>query len=208
MVHDILDMCAVSPVIPVVEIDNPDLAKPLALALQRGGINIVEITLRTPKALDAIAEAAAGSDILVGAGTLLSPEDVENAVNVGAKFGVSPGTTPDLIEACRDSALPLLPGAATPSEIMSLRRVGFSVQKFFPAEQSGGIAMLEALSGPMHDVKFCPTGGVSREKSVHYLSLNNVLCVGGSWVASKQLIRDQNWQQIEENARFAFSLQA
>lgn len=185
----------------MIEIDNADLAMPLVQALMAGGINVVEITLRTPQALDAIEAVAGVSGLHVGAGTLLSASDVANAKKAGASFGVSPGSTLELIEACKKEKLPFLPGAATPSEVANLKSHGFDIQKFFPAEAAGGIAMLKAIAGPMQNIQFCPTGGVSPDNAFDYLALPNVICVGGSWIASRQLIADKNWKQIEENAR-------
>ena len=199
----IKDICASGPVIPVIEIGNAELALPLAEALMAGGINVIEITLRTPQALDAIAAIAGVSDLHVGAGTLLTAKDVACAKLAGANFGVSPGSTSQLINAADKENMPLLPGAATPGEVAQLKQHGFSIQKFFPAEPAGGCKMLKAIAGPLQDIQFCPTGGVSLDNVEDYLSLPNVICVGGSWIASKRLIADQNWPQIEANARVA-----
>ena len=200
------DICSAGPVIPVIEIEDASLAKPLAEALLKSGINVVEITLRTPQALAAIEAIANFADIHVGAGTLLSADDVKRAKQAGAAFGVSPGSTPELIEACKEQNLPFLPGAATPSEVANLLNHGFVIQKFFPAEAAGGISMLKAIAGPMQNVQFCPTGGVSKANALDYLALPNVLCVGGSWIAPRKLIAEQAWGEIEANARFACSL--
>ena len=202
----IKDICSSGSVMPVIEIDNAGLALSLVEALMAGGINVIEITLRTPQALAAIEAVASVPDLHVGAGTLLSAADVLDAKNAGATFGVSPGSTAELIAACKKEALPFLPGAATPSEVANLKSHGFEVQKFFPAEAAGGVPMLKAISGPMQDIQFCPTGGVSPDNARNYLSLPNVICVGGSWVASRKLIADQNWKQIEENARATIAL--
>lgn len=203
MAISIKEICSSAPVIPVIEIENADRAVPLAQALIRGGIHVIEITLRTPQALDAIRAVSKIEGLHVGAGTLLNVEDVANAKNAGATFGVSPGSTPQLIEACQKEQLPLLPGAVTPSEIANLKNYGFEIQKFFPAEAAGGIAMLKAIANPMQGIRFCPTGGVSVMNAENYLSLPNVICVGGSWIASKQLIANQEWKIIEENAKAA-----
>jgi len=203
MAISIKEICSSAPVIPVIEIENADRAVPLAQALMRGGIHVIEITLRTPQALDAIRAVSKIEGLHVGAGTLLNVEDVANAKNAGATFGVSPGSTPQLIEACQKEQLPLLPGAVTPSEIANLKNYGFEIQKFFPAEAAGGIAMLKAIASPMQGIRFCPTGGVSVMNAENYLSLPNVICVGGSWIASKQLIANQEWKIIEENAKAA-----
>lgn len=203
MAISIKELCSSAAVIPVIEIENADRAVPLAQALMRGGIHVIEITLRTPQALDAINAVSKIEGLHVGAGTLLNVDDVAKAKNAGATFGVSPGSTPQLIEACQKEQLPLLPGAVTPSEIANLKNHGFEIQKFFPAEAAGGIAMLKAIASPMRDIRFCPTGGVSVMNAENYLSLPNVICVGGSWIASKQLIANQEWKTIEENAKAA-----
>ena len=167
-------ICSAGPVIPVIEIEDAALAKPLAEALLNGGINVVEITLRTPQALAAIEAVANISGLHVGAGTLLSAVDVKNAKQAGATFGISPGSTPELIEACQKENMPFLPGAATPSEVVGLFNHGFKLQKFFPAEAAGGVSMLKAIAGPMQNIQFCPTGGVSQDNAPDYLSLPNV----------------------------------
>lgn len=206
MTASIKDVCEAGSVMPVIEIDDANLAMPLVEALMAGGINVVEITLRTPQALDAIKAVSSVSGLHVGAGTLLTADDVKNAKQAGATFGVSPGSTAELIASCKSEGLPFLPGAATPSEVANLNSHGFEVQKFFPAEAAGGVAMLKAISGPMQDIKFCPTGGVSPNNASDYLSLKNVICVGGSWIASRKLIADKAWDEIEKNARAASSL--
>lgn len=206
MTASIKDVCEAGSVMPVIEIDDENLAMPLVEALMAGGINVVEITLRTPQALDAIKAVSSVSGLHVGAGTLLTADDVKNAKQAGATFGVSPGSTAELIASCKSEGLPFLPGAATPSEVANLSSHGFEVQKFFPAEAAGGVAMLKAISGPMQDIKFCPTGGVSPNNASDYLSLKNVICVGGSWIASRKLIADKAWDEIEANARAASSL--
>jgi len=150
----IKDICSIGPVMPVIEIDDASLAIPLAEALLRGGIHVMEITLRTPQALPAIEAVAGISGLHVGAGTLLTAQDVKLAKNAGASFGVSPGSTPPLIEACKKEELPFLPGAATPSEVANLKNHGFDIQKFFPAEAAGGVSMLKAIAGPLQDIQF------------------------------------------------------
>ena len=206
MSASIKEVCSSGPVVPVIEIETADHAIPLVEALMRGGINVVEITLRTPQALDAIRNVSGIKGLHVGAGTLLSAQDVTNAKNAGASFGVSPGSTQELIDACKNQGMPFLPGAATPSGVANLKAQGFEIQKFFPAEAAGGVAMLKAISGPMQDITFCPTGGVSIENASSYLSLPNVICVGGSWIASRKLIADQAWGIIEANAKAASAL--
>ena len=195
------------PVIPVLKIDRVEDAVPLARALARGGLPAIEITLRTPAALEAIREASAEvPEALVGAGTILDAVNFREAVAAGAQFIVSPGLTPQLIEAASSSEIPLLPGAITPSEIMAARQAGYSLLKFFPAEQAGGTDFLKALSSPLAGIRFCPTGGVSASNAPDYLSLPNVLCVGGSWVAPDALVKAGKWDEIEALAREASTL--
>ena len=193
----------VSPVIPVVEIEDPAMVRRLGEALLSGGIGLVEVTLRTPRALDAISELASLPDMIVGAGTLISGEDVRAAKDAGAAFGVSPGSTDVLIDAIREEGLPFLPGAATPSEVTKLASNGFTVQKLFPAEVAGGVPMLKALAGPFQSISFCPTGGITQANAPEYLQLPNVICVGGSWVATKEMISQGAWGVIEKNAKAA-----
>lgn len=195
------------PVIPVIKISNLAHAVPLARALSRGGLRAIEITLRTPVALDAIRAAANEvEDAIVGAGTILNARQFEQAVEAGSKFIVSPGTTPQVVDAARQSTVPLLPGAVTSSEIMTALENGYSLLKFFPAEQAGGAAYLKSLSSPLAGVRFCPTGGITEKNAATYLSLPNVLCVGGSWVAPDELVNDGKWDQIEALAREASGL--
>jgi 2-dehydro-3-deoxyphosphogluconate aldolase/(4S)-4-hydroxy-2-oxoglutarate aldolase len=195
------------PVIPVLKIDRVEDAVPLARALARGGLPAIEITLRTPAALEAIRQASAEvPEALVGAGTILDAVNFREAVAAGAQFIVSPGLTPQLIEAASSSEIPLLPGAITPSEIMAARQAGYSLLKFFPAEQAGGTDFLKALSSPLAGIRFCPTGGVSASNAPDYLSLPNVLCVGGSWVAPDALVKAGKWDEIEALAREASTL--
>ena len=197
----------VGPVIPVVAIDDPAQAVPLARALIAGSVRVLEITLRTPVALAAIrAIAEAVPEVIVGAGTLTRPEDFIEARNAGARFGVSPGLTPALIEATRKSGLPLLPGVMTPSDIIAARLAGFRELKLFPAQQAGGAGMLQALAGPFPDVTFCPTGGISAETAPTFLALPNVACVGGSWLAPKAALAAGDWDAITELARWASGL--
>ncbi|WP_102223107.1 bifunctional 4-hydroxy-2-oxoglutarate aldolase/2-dehydro-3-deoxy-phosphogluconate aldolase [Acidimangrovimonas sediminis] len=202
------ELCRRAPVIPVLVIDEIAHARPLAEALVAGGLPALEVTLRTPCALEAIAEMAGVEGGIVGAGTLLTPADVTAAVTAGAKFGVSPGATDRILDACEAADLPLLPGAATASEVMALLERGYTVQKFFPAEVAGGAKALKALGSPIPQVSFCPTGGVSPANAGDYLSLANVLCVGGSWVAPKDLMEKGDWEGITALARTAAALQA
>ena len=199
-------LCNLAPVIPVLVLDDVATARPLAEALVAGGLPVLEVTLRTPVALDDISEMAKVEGGVDGAGTLLTPQDVQSAVNAGATFGVSPGATDTLLDACEAADLPLLPGAATSSEVMRLLERGYRVQKFFPAEANGGAPALKAIGAPLPQVKFCPTGGVSPANASTYLGLSNTLCVGGSWVAPKDLIAAKDWSAIEALAAEAAAL--
>ena len=200
------EICRLAPVVPVLVIDDLAHARLLAQALVAGGLPALEVTLRTPVALDAIrvmAEVAGGH---VGAGTLLTPADVKAAKAAGARFGVSPGATERLLDACAEYELPLLPGAATASEIMVLLELGYTVQKFFPAEQSGGAGFMKSIGSPIPQVSFCPTGGISLKNARDYLSLANILCVGGSWVAPKEAMVRGDWAAITALAAEAAAL--
>jgi 2-dehydro-3-deoxyphosphogluconate aldolase/(4S)-4-hydroxy-2-oxoglutarate aldolase len=199
-------VCALAPVIPVLVVDDAGSAADLARALVAGGLPALEVTLRTPAALEAIEEMARIAGGVVGAGTLLTEKDVEAAKKAGATFGVSPGATRRLMDACEANDLPLLPGAATPSEAMALLERGYSVQKFFPAEGNGGVPVLKAWGAPLPQVQFCPTGGVSLANAQDYLSLPNVICVGGSWVAPTGLVRAGDWAGITRLAQEAAGL--
>jgi 2-dehydro-3-deoxyphosphogluconate aldolase/(4S)-4-hydroxy-2-oxoglutarate aldolase len=196
-----------SAVIPVVTIDRADQAVALARALLAGGLNVVEITLRTPAALDAVrAIVAEVPDVIVGVGTVIKPLDVTHAVDAGADFLVSPGTPAGLAQALADAPVPALPGCATVSEAMTLATLGFPVLKFFPAEPSGGIGWLKAVAEPLPDIRFCPTGGLNGDNAASYLALPNVLAVGGSWVAPAQAIAGGDFDGITARARVAASL--
>lgn len=190
------DICLLAPVIPVLVVDDVAHAAPLATALVAGGLPALEVTLRTDAALDVIQEMAQIEGGVVGAGTLLTPKDVEDAKAAGAQFGVAPGATDILLDACEANDLPLLPGAATASEAMRLLERGYFVQKFFPAEANGGAPALKAIGAPIPQVSFCPTGGVSLKNANDYLSLSNTLCVGGSWVAPKDKVLSGDWDGI------------
>ncbi len=200
------ETCELAPIVPVLVVDNAADARPLAEALVAGGLPALEVTLRTPAALEAIAEMAKVKGGVVGAGTLITPRDVENAVAAGAQFGVSPGVTDELIAACEALGLPLLAGAATASEAMQMLARGYDLLKFFPAEASGGAKALKAIGAPLPQISFCPTGGVSLANANDYLSLSNVICAGGSWVAPKGLIAAGDWAGIEALAREASQL--
>lgn len=201
-----LEICSLAPVVPVLVVEDVSSAFDLGTALVAGGLPALEVTLRTDGALDVIAEMARVKGGVVGAGTLLTPQDVKDAKAAGAQFGVSPGATDALIGACEAEGLPLLAGAATASESMKLLERGYSVQKFFPAEASGGAKALGSLASPLPQVTFCPTGGISPKNANDYLSLPNVHCVGGSWVAPKELVAAKDWDAIEALARTASQL--
>lgn len=196
-------LCRLAPVIPVLVIEDAAIAAPLGAALIAGGLPVLEVTLRTPAALDAIREMATLPGGQVGAGTVLTPADAAAAKQAGAGFAVSPGATDTLLSACEEADLALLPGAATASEAMALCERGYSVQKFFPAEASGGAPALKAIGAPLPQIRFCPTGGISPRNARDYLALGNVLCCGGSWVAPKDLIAARDWSAITDLARAA-----
>ena len=197
-----------APVIPVIVLNDVAHAVPMALALVAGGIRILEVTLRTPQALACIESIAkAVPDAVVGAGTVRTPADAKAAANAGAKFAVSPGYTAAVGQACRDQGLSLLPGVATGSEIMMAQQDGFTELKFFPAMQAGGLAMLKAWGGPFFDVRFCPTGGVTSQNAIEFLSLPNVACVGGSWLVPADALAQGDWARIEKLAREASQLE-
>ncbi|WP_027682843.1 2-dehydro-3-deoxy-phosphogluconate aldolase [Rhizobium leguminosarum] len=205
----LLSTLKLQPVVPVLIVDDAKSAVPLARALVAGGLKAIEITMRTPAALEAVrAVAAEVEGAEVGAGTILNVAHWEAAVAAGSKFIVSPGTTQELLDAAADSDVPLLPGAATASEVMALREEGYQVLKFFPAEQAGGAAYLKALSSPLAGTLFCPTGGISLKNAHDYLSLPNVICVGGSWVAPKELVAAGDWAGITKLAAEAAALKA
>lgn len=207
MNHKLMEIMHASPVIPVIAIEHPEHALPLAQALVAGGIRVLEITLRTPHGLDAIRRITQQvPDAIVGVGTLTKPEELMQAREAGAAFGVSPGLTPALIAAAKNSELPLLPGVMTPSEVMAAREAGFFQLKLFPAVPAGGIAMLNAIAGPLSDVVFCPTGGVSQENASQFLACKNVACVGGSWLTPQEAIRAGDWAKITSLAIAASGL--
>ena len=198
------EVMRLSPVIAVVVIRDAGHAEPLARALAAGGVRAVEITLRTPAALDAIRRAAdAVPEAVVGAGTVLSRRDLDAVADAGAAFAVSPGATPDLLEAARGGPVPLLPGVSSASELMMGLERGYDRFKLFPAEAVGGRALLKGLAGPFAEPRFCPTGGVTTDNAQGYLDLPNVLCVGGSWLAPEARLADGDWPGIEALARQA-----
>ncbi|MFP5509736.1 MAG: bifunctional 4-hydroxy-2-oxoglutarate aldolase/2-dehydro-3-deoxy-phosphogluconate aldolase [Alphaproteobacteria bacterium] len=201
-----LTLCRMAPVIPVLVIRDPAHAAPLARALVAGGLPVLEVTLRTPAALEVIAEMTRIPGAVVGAGTVLSPADVRAVMAAGAGFAVSPGATDRLLGTCEEAGLPILPGAATATEAMVLLERGYSTQKFFPAQIAGGAPALRALASPLPQITFCPTGGIGPANAVDYLSLPNVACVGGSWVAPPEMIAAGDWAGIEGLARAASAL--
>lgn len=190
------ELAALAPVIPVLVIEDAAQAGPLAEALVAGGLPVLEVTLRTPAAPEAIREMSLVPGAIVGAGTVITPEDERIAQAAGAQFAVSPGATDALLGACEAAGLPLLPGAATASEAMALLARGYDMQKFFPAEVAGGAAALAALGGPLPQISFCPTGGIGPVNAPDYLALPTVPCVGGSWVAPKPLVAAGDWAAI------------
>lgn len=206
MTMTLLDIMRSASVIPVIAIDDPEHAVPLARALVAGGICVLEVTLRTPHGLRAIFDMAQVPGAILGVGTLTQPEEFAAARDAGAVFGVSPGLTPALIEASRKSGLALLPGVMTPSEVMAAREAGFRQLKLFPAVPAGGVGMLNAIGGPLPDVTFCPTGGISIDTAPQFLACKNVACVGGSWLTPKDAIAAGNWAHITELARAAAAL--
>jgi 2-dehydro-3-deoxyphosphogluconate aldolase/(4S)-4-hydroxy-2-oxoglutarate aldolase len=198
-----------SRVLPVVALSHADQAVPLARALLAGGIDAIEVTLRHPCALEAMARVAAEvPDMALGAGTLLEADDVARVMRAGAHFGLSPGNTPALLGAALAAGLPLVPGVMTPSEVMACRGQGFRLMKLFPAAQAGGLAMLRALAGPLPDVRFCPTGGVSEDAAAALLAEPNVALVGGSWLAPLADIEAGRWSDISERAQRVSTRQA
>jgi 2-dehydro-3-deoxyphosphogluconate aldolase/(4S)-4-hydroxy-2-oxoglutarate aldolase len=192
-----MDLMSRGPVIPVVVLDRTVDAVPLARALLAGGVDTMEITLRTADALDAIRVVAEQvPDMAVGAGTIVHPEQARDAVSAGAAFLVSPGSTPRLLEALFEQAVPILPGAATASEVIALMEHGITEMKFFPAAAAGGPKAVGALAGPLPEVTFCPTGGINRANSADYLALSNVACIGGSWLTPSDLVAAADWDAI------------
>ena len=199
-------ICQQVPVIPVLVVNDVSIAQPLAQALVNGGLHVLEVTLRTAVALEVIHRMSEVPGSIVGAGTVLTPADVKAVKAAGAAFAVSPGATERLLAAAEDEGLALLPGVATVSEVMKLVERGFDTLKFFPAEAAGGVKMLKSIHGPLPDVRFCPTGGISVQTFRDYLALPNVLCVGGSWLTPADKVNAQDWAGIEAIARFNVDL--
>jgi 2-dehydro-3-deoxyphosphogluconate aldolase / (4S)-4-hydroxy-2-oxoglutarate aldolase len=197
------EICSMAPVIPVLVIEQLETAGPLAQALIQGGLPVLEVTLRTPVALDAIKAMAAVPGAVVGAGTVLTKQDLLAAKQAGAVFAVAPGATDALLQAAEEEQFPLLPGAATASEVMKLMERGYDTLKFFPAQAAGGVKMLKSLAGPLPQVSFCPTGGVNPQNVGEYLSLSNVLCVGGTWITPSDKINSGDWAGIQQLAQQA-----
>ncbi len=195
----IIEVLQISPIVPVVVIENIKDAVPLAQSLIEGGIHIIEVTLRSSCALEAIELIAKNvPKMRVGAGTILNPAQLEQAQNRGAEFLISPGLTIKLLEYAKKKDMPLIPGVSSSSEVMQALELGYSALKFFPAEYCGGVKLLNAFNGPFKGVKFCPTGGISADNMRSYLNLENVLCVGGSWLTPKNLIQNKEWDKITE----------
>ena len=199
---DMKQICSRAPMIPVLVIGEIEDAVPMARALIEGGLRVFEITLRNDCALGAIESIAkACPEAVVGAGTLKTARDVDDCINAGAVFGASPGSPTPLVEKVLNAGLPFLPGCVTPTEATGLFGCGFKVLKFFPAEASGGVKMLESMLSPLPDIAFCPTGGISLENAKHYLKLPNVITVGGSWVVPSGLIAQKDWNAISKIAK-------
>ena len=203
-IAEIMDAASV---IPVLEIDDLETAAKVAETLLAGGLKVAELTLRTDCALEAVgAMKAAAPDLIVGMGTIRTTHDIERSLSAGADFLVSPGTTPLLLRALEACRAPCLPGVATPSEAMVVADAGFSAMKFFPASAYGGAPAVKALHGPLPDITFCPTGGITAEQASDYLALPNVACVGGSWIAGKAVIAKGDWAAMAANARRAAAM--
>ena len=201
------DIMRAASVIPVLEVADLETAAPLAKALAAGGLRVVELTLRTACALDALGVMRkAAPELVVGMGTVRAEDDVARSLDAGAAFLVSPGADAGLLAALVRSGAPVLPGVATASEAMAVAAAGLSAMKFFPAEPAGGVPYLKSLAGPLPGLVFCPTGGISAERAPDYLALPNVACVGGSWIATRAMIRNGDWDGVTENARRAASM--
>jgi 2-dehydro-3-deoxyphosphogluconate aldolase / (4S)-4-hydroxy-2-oxoglutarate aldolase len=205
----VIELATHGPVIPVITLQKLDDALPLARALLAGGVRVLELTLRTPVALQAMRVITRElPDAIVGAGTLRSPDDARAALDAGCRFAVSPGYRAEIGRVCADIGLPLLPGVATASEVMAATGDGHQFLKFFPAEAAGGVALLEALAGPFADVRFCPTGGITPQSAPRYLALPNVAVCGGSWLTPRAAVEAQDWPRITALARAAAALRA
>ncbi|GAA6938728.1 bifunctional 4-hydroxy-2-oxoglutarate aldolase/2-dehydro-3-deoxy-phosphogluconate aldolase [Helicobacter pylori] len=207
MQDKIIEILQISPIVPVVVIEDIKDAVPLAQSLIEGGIHIIEVTLRSSCALEAIELIAKNvPKMRVGAGTILNPTQLEQAQNRGAEFLISPGLTIKLLEHAKKKDMPLIPGVSSSSEVMQALELGYNALKFFPAEYCGGVKLLNAFNGPFKGVKFCPTGGISADNMHSYLNLENVLCVGGSWLTPKNLIQNKEWDKITEICKRSLAL--
>ncbi|GAA9902494.1 bifunctional 4-hydroxy-2-oxoglutarate aldolase/2-dehydro-3-deoxy-phosphogluconate aldolase [Helicobacter pylori] len=207
MQDKIIEVLQISPIIPVVVIEDIKDAVPLVQSLVEGGIHIIEVTLRSSCALEAIELIAKNvPKMRVGAGTILNPTQLEQAQNRGAEFLISPGLTIKLLEYAKKKDMPLIPGVSSSSEVMQALELGYNALKFFPAEYCGGVKLLDAFNGPFKGVKFCPTGGISADNMHSYLNLENVLCVGGSWLTPKNLIQNKEWDKITEICKRSLAL--
>ncbi|MGL2794884.1 bifunctional 4-hydroxy-2-oxoglutarate aldolase/2-dehydro-3-deoxy-phosphogluconate aldolase [Helicobacter pylori] len=207
MQDKIIEILQISPIVPVVVIENIKDAVPLAQSLIEGGIPIIEVTLRSSCALEAIELIAKNvPKMRVGAGTILNPTQLEQAQNRGAEFLISPGLTIKLLEHAKKKDMPLIPGVSSSSEVMQALELGYNALKFFPAEYCGGVKLLNAFNGPFKGVKFCPTGGISADNMRSYLALENVVCVGGSWLTPKDLVQNKEWDKITEICKRALAL--
>ncbi|GAA9015097.1 bifunctional 4-hydroxy-2-oxoglutarate aldolase/2-dehydro-3-deoxy-phosphogluconate aldolase [Helicobacter pylori] len=207
MQDKIIEVLQISPIVPVVVIENIKDAVPLAQSLIEGGIQIIEVTLRSSCALEAIELIAKNvPKMRVGAGTILNPTQLEQTQNRGAEFLISPGLTIKLLEYAKKKDMPLIPGVSSSSEVMQALELGYNALKFFPAEYCGGVKLLNAFNGPFKGVKFCPTGGISADNMRSYLNLENVLCVGGSWLTPKNLIQNKEWDKITEICKRSLAL--
>lgn len=203
-IHDIVKL---GPVIPVLAFETVEQGEYVSRALHAGGVKVLEITLRTEAGLKAIERASQlADDIVVGVGTITRPEHCALAKKAGAQFGVSPGLTRDMHQAAKDAGLPLLPGVMTPTDIIAALELGYEVVKFFPAQQAGGIPMLQAFHGPFPTLKFCPTGGISAQSAPDFLKQPNVVCVGGSWLTPKAALAAQDWAEVTRLAQAASQL--
>lgn len=205
---DALELLCASRVVPVVVLDDLDRARPLGDALKAGGLPVVEVTFRTPAALEALHVLAAETDLLVGAGTVVRAEQVDQAMEAGARFVVTPGFSRGVVRRCRELGMPVVPGVATPTELIAALDEGLGLLKFFPAEASGGVSMLRALHAPFPGVRFIPTGGVTSANARAYLSLPCVAAVGGSWMVAPQLVRDGEFDTVTQLSAEAVQLAA
>lgn len=205
----IKDILSAGPVIPVIVLDELSHAVPLAKAFVAGGVRVLEVTMRTPVALDAVrAIKEAVPQAIVGVGTVTTAKQIQACIDAGAQFAVSPASSMWLLDAVKDFGLPFLPGVMTPSEVLVARESGFNDLKFFPAQDAGGSGMVRALGTVFPDIQFCPTGGITPSNAREYLSLSNVACVGGSWLAPKVLIESGDWSGIEQLARDSLTLRS